>query len=201
MFRQAAITYDIVTHPRTRRGVPAQAALRSAWITAHLASAVIVAPPLVVNAQPAENAAHAAVFSADLLGKRVRLWAREAPDLSAPITGELTALRADSVGIIPSGRTRALLVPRSDVTRIETSAGPATGSRAAAAGKGAIIGLLGGGILGVIAGNLTKHNAAKLGAAAGLAGAGVGAAAGAMWIGERWEPRGLDSGTVTAHNP
>jgi len=119
-------------------------------------------------------------------GMRVRLWEQAARDLSMPVVGNLASIRPDSVDIRPDGSETAIAVPRAAVTRVETSLGPHSASRSSAAWMGAAVGGLGGAILGVIAGNISRHNAAKLGIGGALVGAGGGAAIGANWPGEAW---------------
>ncbi len=121
-----------------------------------------------------------------LVGARVRLWELAARDLSIPVVGRLTRLTADSVDILPDGNDATIGVARPAVTRIETSDGPHTKPRGTAAVMGAVIGALGGGVVGVIAGNMNRSNAARLGIYAGLAGAGIGAVVGASAPGEAW---------------
>jgi hypothetical protein len=125
------------------------------------------------------------------LGARVRLWERAAADLSLPVVGSVTRITKDSVGIEPDGGASAAAFSRLAVTHIEFSAGPRTGSRGSAAWKAAIIGGLGGGVLGVIVGNLTRRNAARYGLYAAGVGAAGGAAVGASWPGEAWTPAQL----------
>ena len=120
------------------------------------------------------------------MGAHVRLWELAARDLSIPVVGRLTRLTPDSVDIQPDGNDATIGVARPAVTRIETSEGPHTKSRTTAAVMGAVIGALGGGVLGVIAGNMNRSNAARLGIYAGVAGAGIGAVVGASAPGEAW---------------
>ncbi len=121
-----------------------------------------------------------------LVGARVRLWQLAARDLSIPVVGRLTRITADSVDIQPDGNDLAIGVARPAVTRVDASAGPHTKPRGTAAVMGAVIGALGGGIIGVVAGNMSHGNAARLGIYSGVAGAGIGAAAGAFAPGEAW---------------
>lgn len=59
---------------------------------------------------------------------------------------------------------------------------------------GGAIGALGGGILGIIAGNLSRSNAARLGIYSAIGGAGVGAVAGAAMPGEAWRRAAVPAG-------
>lgn len=121
------------------------------------------------------------------VGTRLRVWQLAAHDLSIPVVGRLARVTADSVDIRPDGDHLALAVSRPLITRVESSVGPHSGSRSRTALMGAAIGALGGGILGIIAGNLSRSNAARLGIYSGLAGAGIGAAAGAAAPGDTWQ--------------
>ena len=121
------------------------------------------------------------------LGARVRLWERAATDLDFPVVGSVTRITGDSVGIQPDGGMSPSAISRLAVTHIESSAGPRTASRGSAAWKAAIIGGLGGGVLGVIVGNLTRRNAARYGLYAAGVGAAAGAGVGANWPGEAWQ--------------
>jgi hypothetical protein len=121
------------------------------------------------------------------VGTRIRLWELAAHDLSIPVVGRLARVTTDSIDIRPDGDPSPVAVPRPLITRVESSAGPHAGSRSTTALMGAAIGALGGGILGIIAGNLSRSNAARLGIYSGLAGAGVGAAAGAAVPGDAWK--------------
>jgi hypothetical protein len=136
----------------------------------------------VLGAQSVANETSGVV----LVGARVRLWELAARDLSVPVVGRLTRLTADSIDIQPDGNDATIVVARPAVTRVETSEGPHTRSRTTAAVMGAVIGALGGGVLGVIAGNMNRSNAARLGIYAGVAGAGIGAVVGASAPGEAW---------------
>ncbi len=121
------------------------------------------------------------------VGTRIRLWELAAHDLSIPVVGRLARVTTDSVDIRPDGDPSPLAISRPLITRVESSTGPHARSRSTTALMGAAIGALGGGILGIIAGNLSRSNAARLGIYSGLAGAGVGAAAGAALPGDAWK--------------
>jgi hypothetical protein len=121
-------------------------------------------------------------------GTRVRLWERAGGNLNIPVAGEFKGLSADTVHLVPAGLATARGIPERDVLRVETSAGPRSAPRLPAAGKGALAGGIGGAILGIIAGNISKRNSAKL----GIAGFGVGAVGGGIvgsqLPGELWTP-------------
>ena len=120
------------------------------------------------------------------VGTRVRLWEQAARDLSLPVVGTLSRITSDTIDIRANGSDSPRGVPRQLVTRVEISLGPHSGSRSASAWMGAAIGGLGAGILGIIAGNLSRSNAARLGLVGAIGGAGVGAAIGASQPGESW---------------
>jgi hypothetical protein len=128
------------------------------------------------------------------IGTRIRVWELAAHDLSIPVVGRLARVTSDSVDIRPDGDESPLAVPRPRITRVESSLGPHSGSRSTTALTGAAIGALGGGILGIIAGNLSRSNAARLGIYSGIGGAGAGAVAGAAMPGEAWRGATLPAG-------
>jgi hypothetical protein len=142
-----------------------------------------------LGAQPAASDSSGVV----VVGSRVRVWELAARDLSVPVVGRLARITADSVDIRPEGNDLAVGIARPAVTRVETSQGPHTRPRTTSALMGAVIGALGGGVLGVIAGNMSRGNAARLGVYSGIAGAGIGAAAGALNPGEAWRRATLPS--------
>jgi hypothetical protein len=118
---------------------------------------------------------------------RIRLWELAAHDLSVPVVGRLARVTSDSIDIRPDGEQSPLAVPRPAITRVESSLGRHSASRSTTALMGAAIGALGAGIVGIIAGNLSRSNAARLGIYSAIGGAGVGAAAGAALPGEAWK--------------
>jgi hypothetical protein len=122
------------------------------------------------------------------VGARVRIWERVASDISVPVTGRVERLAPDSITLAAESVASPVELAWPAVTRIEISAGPQTGSRAAGALKGGIIGALGGAVVGVIVGNMAHRNAAELAVAGFFVGGDGGAAVGAYTPGERWQP-------------
>jgi hypothetical protein len=74
------------------------------------------------------------------------------------------------------------------VSHIDVSGGPRSGPRWRSGLIGGLAGAVGGGLLGVIIGNATNHNAPKFGAAGIGAGGALGAVIGTTQPGERWTP-------------
>jgi hypothetical protein len=157
------------------------------WVfsaTSPVAAALVLAAP----ALPAQTPATTSEPPAVVVGARVRLWERAAAGLAIPIVGDLTRVTPDTVALRPDGLQSTVGVERPHVVRIELSGGPGTASRSASAWKGAAIGGLGGAILGIIAGDISRHNAARFGAYGAVGGALIGAGAGAARPGEVWHP-------------
>jgi hypothetical protein len=151
--------------------------------------AAVIASSLTVAASTAtaqSDTTHAAGVVA--LGARVRIWERVASDISVPVTGRVERLAPDSITLAAESVASPIELAWPAVTRIEISAGPQTGSRAAGALKGGIIGALGGAVLGVIVGNMAHRNAPEAGVAGFFVAGAGGAAIGAYAPGERWQP-------------
>jgi hypothetical protein len=115
-------------------------------------------------------------------GARVRVW--ESP--STELIGRVQSSDAKAITLdVPDG---PMVVEWQRVSHIDVSGGPRSGPRWRSGLIGGLAGAVGGGLLGVIIGNATNHNAPKFGAAGiGLGGA-VGAVVGTTQPGERWTP-------------
>jgi hypothetical protein len=151
--------------------------------------AALIASSLTVAASTAAaqtDTTHAAGPVA--VGARVRVWERVASDVSVPVTGRVARIAPDGITIAAESVPSPVELAWPAVTRIEISAGPQTGSRAAGALKGGIIGALGGAVLGAIIGNVANRNAPEFAVAGFFVGGAGGAAVGAYTPGERWQP-------------
>ena len=150
-----------------------------------------VACLLSAGAVAAQSPGLAPAQSVVLMGTRVRLWERAAASFSIPVVGTLAGLTADTVSVRPDGRTAIIGIARPLVTHVESSAGPGTGVRTTAAWHGAIMGGLAGAILGIVVGDMSRHNAAKLGLYGAVGGALGGAVIGATRPGDAWHDAAL----------
>ncbi len=156
---------------------------------------VILAASVLV---PCSARAQTAVDSAPTLriGARARAWERVATDLAVPVTGIVSRIGTDSLVLRAGGVRRPVGVPRAAILRVEAGAGPHSGSRGAAAWRGAVVGLVSGAVLGVIGGDMARRNAPRWGLAGAGLGAGAGAVVGAMVPGEAWRPASLPVAAV-----
>lgn len=119
-------------------------------------------------------------------GARVRVWETQ-PD--APPVELVARIRsADGSAITLDAPAGPITVPRSRVSHVDVSAGPRSGPRWKSGLIGGLAGVIGGGVLGVIIGNASNHNAPKFGAAGIGVGGAIGAVIGATHPGERWTP-------------
>jgi hypothetical protein len=119
-------------------------------------------------------------------GARVRVWETQ-PD--APPVELIARVRsADAQTITLDAPGGPIAVPWVRVSHVDVSAGPRSGARWKSGLIGGLAGVIGGGVLGVIIGNASNHNAPKFGAAGIVVGGAIGAGVGATWPGERWTP-------------
>jgi hypothetical protein len=126
-------------------------------------------------------------------GARVRVWETQPTGSSVVLVASVRS--ADAASITLDAPAGPITVPRTSITQIDLSGGPSSGPRWRSGLIGGIAGVVGGGLLGVIIGNASNHNAPKFGAA-GLVGGGVlGAAIGAMHPGEQWVRARVDRDT------
>ena len=125
------------------------------------------------------------------VGERVRI---QAAALGAkPVTGSIVALDAQGLTVKSDARPEPVRIARTDIARLELSAGP--GSRI----PGAAIGALAGGLLGALAvsrsGGTHIHSADQAAIALGaVLGGGIGAA---VPPGERWREAPLPARRVS----
>lgn len=119
-------------------------------------------------------------------GARVRVWETQ-PD--APPVELIARVRSTDSGTLtldaPAG---PIAVPWSRVSHVDVSGGPRSGPRWKSGLIGGLAGVIGGGVLGVIIGNASNHNAPKFGAAGIGVGGALGAVVGATHPGEAWTP-------------
>lgn len=119
-------------------------------------------------------------------GARVRVWETQ-PD--APPVELIARVRSTDAGALmldaPAG---PIAVPWARVSHVDVSAGPRSGPRWKSGLIGGLAGVIGGGVLGVVIGNASNHNAPKFGAAGIGVGGAIGAIIGALNPGERWSP-------------
>jgi hypothetical protein len=119
-------------------------------------------------------------------GARVRVWETQ-PD--APPVELIAHVRsADARTITLDAPAGPITVPWARVSHVEVSQGPSSGPRWKSGLIGGLAGVIGGGVLGVIIGNASNHNAPKFGAVGIGVGGAAGAVIGAMNPGERWAP-------------
>ncbi len=115
-------------------------------------------------------------------GTRVRVW--ESP--SVELIGRVQSTDAKAITLdVPDG---PMVVDWQRVSHVDVSGGPRSGPRWRSGLIGGLAGAVGGGLLGVIIGNATNHNAPKFGAAGIVAGGVLGAIIGTTQPGERWTP-------------
>jgi hypothetical protein len=115
-------------------------------------------------------------------GTRVRVW--ESP--STELIGRVQSTDAKAITLdAPDG---PMVVEWQRVSHVDVSGGPRSGPRWKSGLIGGLAGAVGGGLLGVIIGDATKHNAPKFGAAGIVAGGALGAVIGTTQPGERWTP-------------
>lgn len=141
---------------------------------------------VLATASPRRGAAQSADSSVRV-GARIRVWERITGDPAVITTGHVTGLGPATLSLIPDGNEHAVTMERTNLQRINVSAGPKSGSRVSAAATGAVIGSLTAATAGVIAGDATKHNAAKGGAVGFGLGAVVGGVIGALRPREGWQ--------------
>jgi hypothetical protein len=119
-------------------------------------------------------------------GARVRVWETQ-PD--APPVELIARVRSADAGALtldaPAG---PITLPWSRVSHVDVSGGSQSGPRWKSGLIGGLAGVIGGGVLGVIIGNASNHNAPKFGAAGIGVGGAIGAVVGATHPGEQWTP-------------
>jgi hypothetical protein len=119
-------------------------------------------------------------------GTRVRLWETQPDAPSVALVARVQSTDAKAITLAaPDG---PLVVDWRRVSHIDVSGGARSGPRWRSGLIGGLAGAIGGGLLGVVIGNATNHNAPKFGAAGIVAGGALGAVIGTTQPGERWMP-------------
>lgn len=119
-------------------------------------------------------------------GARVRVWETQPDAPSVALVARVQSTDAKAITLdAPDG---PMVVDWQRVSHIDVSGGPRSGPRWRSGLIGGLAGAVGGGLLGVIIGNATNHNAPKFGAAGIVAGGALGAVIGTTQPGERWTP-------------
>jgi hypothetical protein len=131
-------------------------------------------------------AASAGAQTADAVrsGAKVRVWETQ-PD-RAPVELIARVRSTDANAITLDAPEGPVTIAWSKVSHVDVSAGPHSGPRWRSGLIGALGGAIGAGVLGVIVGNASNHNAPKFGAVGLVAGGAAGAAIGTTQPGERW---------------
>jgi hypothetical protein len=118
-------------------------------------------------------------------GIRVRVWVRQRDEAAVDLVGTVRQVGRDSLFLAPS-HAPPLGVPLARIRHVDISDGRRSAMRWKSTLIGAAFGTLAGGVAGVIAGNATKHNAARLGEIGLAGGFVVGGVIGNMLPGENW---------------
>jgi len=119
-------------------------------------------------------------------GARVRVWETQPDAPPVELIARVHSAAAQTITLdAPAG---PITLPWSRVSHVDVSGGPHSGARWKSGLIGGLAGVIGGGVLGVIIGNASNHNAPKFGAAGIVVGGAIGAGVGATWPGERWTP-------------